>query len=531
MNSRAPPATATPPPPLPRLPSPLSIQRISSVSPRRVSRPLDDDAVLAQFGYRPELARKMGAFGNFAISFSVICILAGGMSLFGFGLNTGGPVVMLGGWAVIGLMTLLLGLSLADVTSAYPTSGGLYFMADKLGGPRWGWVTGWLNLLGLLGAIAGIDYGAATFVAAFANLQWGVEPADGTKMMIFACILLLHGLLNVRGVRWVNVLNSISVWWQLTGVAIIVGTLAFAPAAHQSPQFVFTHFNNDTGFGSTLYACLIGSLLAGYTFCGYDASSHLSEETRQAQISAPQGIVRSIAVSWGAGFVLLAGLLFAIQDYAGTQASATGVAPAQIFLDVLGPAGAKFLLLIVIVAMLFCGNAEVAASSRMIYAFSRDGALPGSGTWRRVSSRTRTPVPAVWLSVGGPFLLALPALYSPAAYGAITAINAVGMIPAYGIPVFLALRAGRRYRPGPWSLGRWRRPVGWIAVAYVVIITGVFCLPQVRPVTAASFNYAGVTLAAALTLAGLSWITRGRRAYKIPALGSAQQADLAQDVV
>ncbi|MGW3651690.1 amino acid permease [Streptomyces sp. NPDC000878] len=506
---------------------------MSSVSPRKAAHAgLDDAAALAEHGYKQELARRMGPFGNFAISFSVICVLAGGMSLFGFGMKTGGPAIMLGGWAAVGLGTLLLGLSLADVTSAYPTSGGLYYMAHRLGGPRWGWVTGWFNLLGLLGAIAGIDYGAASFIAAFANLQWGITPSPGTTMVIFACILLLHGALNTFGVHVVNVLNSISVWWQLGGVALIVGLLAFAPVEHQSAEFVFTHFNNGTGFDSTLYVCLIGCLLAGYTFCGYDASSHLSEETKQAQMAAPRGIVRAIIVSWVAGFGLLVGMLFAIQDYDATLNTTTGAAPAQIFLDVLGVGGAKALLLVVIVAMLFCGNAETAAASRMVYAFSRDKALPGWNTWRYVRPRTQTPIFAVWLSVAVPFLLAIPALKSPAAYGAITAINAVGMIPAYAIPVFLALRKGSSYKPGPWTLDKARRPVGIAAVLYAGSITLVFCLPQVSPITTETFNYAGVTLLAALFLAWLTWITQGRRKYQIPTLGSAsQQADLSSRVV
>ncbi|MGW1563982.1 amino acid permease [Streptomyces sp. NPDC002144] len=484
-----------------------------------------DDAFLAELGIKPELVRKMGAFGNFAISFSVICILAGGMSLFGFGLGHGGPVVMLGSWAVIGLLTLLVGLSLADVVSAYPTSGGPYFMADKLGGRRWGWVTGWLNLLGLLGAIAGIDYGAATFAGAFAQMQWNIAPTDGTTMLIFGCILLLHGLLNSAGVRLVTVLNSISVWWQLGGVAVIVGALTIAPAQHQSPSFVFTHFHNDTGFSHPFYVALVGSLISGYTFCGYDASAHVAEETTDAQTSAPRGIVRSIWISWAAGFVLLAGLLFALQNYTATQNTATGVPPAQIFLDVLGASGAKALLLVVIVAMLFCGNAEVAAASRMVYAFSRSRALPGWQSWRRVNDRTRTPTRAVWFVIVVPFVLALPALWSPAAYGAITAINAVGMTPAYGIPVFLALRKGRAYQSGRWSLGRWRRPIGYIAVAYVAIITVVFCLPQSTPITTESFNYAGVTLLVALLLAWATWITRGKRAYQLTAAATAQPGE------
>ncbi|MET7854848.1 amino acid permease [Streptomyces avermitilis] len=493
------------------------------MSARRARVQLDDDAALRAHGYHPELARRMGGFGNFAISFSVICILAGGMTLFGYGLNTGGPAVMMWGWVGIGFMTLLLGMCLAEVTSAYPTSGGLYYMAHRLGGPRWAWVTGWLNLLGLLGAIAGIDYGCALFVGAFASLQWGLAPTPETTILIFAGILLLHGTLNALGVRLVNVLNSISVWWQISGVLLIVGALTLAPAEHQSAGFVFGHFHNATGFTSPVYVAALGCLLAAYTFCGYDASSHLSEETTRAQVSAPKGIVRSIGYSWIAGFVLLAGMLFAVQDYTGTQGSSTGVPPAQIFIDVLGTGAAKGLLLVVIVAQLFCGNAETAAASRMVFAFSRDGALPFSSTWRRVSHRTRTPIAAVWLSVGVALVLALPSLYSPTAYAAVTAINVIGITPAYAIPVYLRLRAGDRFQAGPWNLGGWSKPLGWISVIYVAVLTVVFCLPQASPVTAQSFNYAGLALAVVLLLAWAMWTTKGKRHYKIPPLGSAAE--------
>ncbi|WP_406117886.1 amino acid permease [Streptomyces sp. NBC_00989] len=140
--------------------------------------PPDDDDVLEALGIKPELSRKMGTFGNYAISLTIICVLAGGMSLFGYGLGHGGPVVMLGSWVVIGGLTLLVGMSLADVVSAYPTSGGPYFMAEKLGGKRWAWFAGWLNLLGLLGGTAGVDYGAAQFIGALAQLQWGIAPTS-----------------------------------------------------------------------------------------------------------------------------------------------------------------------------------------------------------------------------------------------------------------------------------------------------------------------------------------------------------------
>ncbi|MGW8376982.1 amino acid permease [Streptomyces sp. ODS28] len=478
--------------------------------------PTDDDAKLRDLGYQPVLIRRMGPFGNFAISFSVISVLSGCMTLYGFGLITGGPAVMMWGWAAVGLMVLFVGAGLAEVTSAYPTSGALYYMADQLGGRRWGWYTGWLNLLGLLGAIAGIDYGAALFTGALLNLQWGIEPTPGMLMMIYLCILLLHAALNLFGVRLVSVLNSVSVWWHVAGVTVIVAVLALVPSEHRSASFVFGEFVNDTGWSGHLYVVMIGLLLAQYTFCGYDASAHLSEETTAAEVSASRGIMRAIVWSWVAGFVLLAGLTFAIQDYAGTVNSATGVPPAQIFLDALGVTGAKLLLMIVIVAQLFCGNAEVAAASRMVFAFSRDGALPFSAQWRKINAATGTPGRAVWLSVAVAAVLALPSLYSETAYGAVTAINVIGITPAYAIPIWLRLRNRHRFEPGKWNLGRWGVPVGIVAVVWVLFVTVLFCLPQTNPVTADSFNYAPVALVAVLTLATVWWKVAGDRAYSTP---------------
>ncbi|GGZ64889.1 amino acid permease [Streptomyces subrutilus] len=499
---------------------------------RKAPPPQDEEERLRELGYQPVLARRMGGFGNFAISFSVISVLSGCMTLYGFGLGTGGPAVMLWGWVGVGLFVLCVGLALAEVTSAYPTSGALYYMADRLGGRRWGWYTGWLNLLGLLGAIAGIDYGAALFTGAFLNLQFGFVPTPGSTFLIFLAILLLHATLNLFGVRLVSVLNSISVWWHLAGVAVIVGALAFIPDHHQSASFVFTEFVNDTGWANPFYVAAVGLLLAQYTFSGYDASAHLSEETSNASVSAAKGIVRAIWVSWIAGFALLAGLTFAIQDYAAVQGSATGVPPAQIFLDALGSGGATALLLVVIVAQLFCGNAEVAAASRMVFAFSRDNALPGSAVWRKVSSRTQTPVPAVWLSVVVAGVLALPSLYSATAYGAVTAINVIGITPAYAIPIYLRLRAGNRFEPGPWSLGRWSKPIGWIAVVWVAAVTVLFCLPQKSPVTIDSMNYAVIALAVVLLLASVWWYV-ARRSYGTPsAYGNArEQAEIAEGIV
>ena len=486
-----------------------------SVNEQAAPTPLgSDEATLHQLGYAQELRRRMSGFSNFAVSFTIISILSGCLTLYGFGMNTGGPAVIVWGWPFIGIMVLFVGLSMAEVCSSFPTAGGLYYWSAKLArrnGAAWSWFTGWFNFLGQVAVTAGIDFGAAFFTTAFLNLQWNYPATPGYTILVYACILLLHGILNQFGVRLVALLNDISVWWHLVGVLVIVGALTFAPSHHQSASFVFTKIVNNTGWHSTFYVILLGLLLAQYTFTGYDASAHMTEETHDAARSGPRGIVMSIVVSLFAGWVLLIGVTFAIQNYAGEVGSATGVPPAQIFIDAVGLTGGKLLLLIAIGAQLFCGMSSVTANSRMIYAFSRDGALPGSEFWHRVNKRTRTPTNAIWLAAAGAFILGLPYLWNPTAYAAVTSIAVIGLYIAYVLPTFLRLRQGADFQRGPWHLGRWSTPIGVIAVTWVAIITVLFMLPTVSPITATNFNYTIVAVAAVLGFAGIYWLVSARK--------------------
>jgi amino acid permease (GABA permease) len=478
-----------------------------------------DEETLHQLGYAQELRRRMSGFSNFAVSFTIISILSGCLTLYGTAMNVGGPVMIVWGWPFVGLMTLLVGLSMAEVCSSYPTAGGLYYWAAKLApsnGAAWAWFTGWFNFLGQVAVTAGIDFGAAFFINAFLELQWNFAATPGHTILIYAGVLLLHGLLNQFGIRLVSLLNDVSVWWHIAGVLIIVGVLAIAPAHHQSAGFVFGHFENLTGWKSAFYVAPLGLLLAQYTFTGYDASAHMTEETHNAARSGPRGIVMSIVISLIAGWILLIGLTFAIQNYSGELASKTGVPPAQIFIDATSLTVGKLLLLIAIGAQLFCGMASVTANSRMIYAFSRDGALPGSRLWHKVNKRTRTPTNAIWLAAGFAFVLALPDLKNGAAYAAVTSIAVIGLYIAYVLPTFLRLRQGDNFQRGPWHLGRWSKPIGITAVVWVVIISILFMLPVFSPITAANFNYTVVAVAVVLGFAGTYWLVSARKWFTGP---------------
>jgi amino acid permease (GABA permease) len=486
-----------------------------------------DEQRLHELGYAQELRRRMSGFSNFAVSFTIISILSGCLTLYGYGMGTGGPAIIVWGWPIVGIMTLMVGLSMAEVCSSFPTAGGLYYWSAKLArtnGAAWSWFTGWFNFLGQVAITAGIDFGAAFFINALLNLEWGVSTAHWVTIVIYAGVLLLHGMLNQFGIRLVALLNDVSVWWHITGVLLIVGVLAFVPSKHASASYVFTSTFNTTGWHSTFYVLLLGLLLAQYTFTGYDASAHMTEETHKAARSGPRGIVMSIVVSLFAGWILLIGITFAIQKAQYTTYLGALVPPAQVIATAIGNTGAKLLLLVIIGAQLFCGMSSVTANSRMIYAFSRDGALPGSAFWHRVNKRTRTPTNAIWLAAVGALILGLPYLGNSTAYAAVTSIAVIGLYIAYVVPTFLRLRQGASFMRGPWHLGRWSYPVGIIAVIWVVFITILFMLPTVSPIGWGNFNYTVVAVVVVLGFAGIYWLVSAKNWFTGPKVqGSAEE--------
>jgi amino acid permease (GABA permease) len=483
---------------------------------------------LHELGYAQELRRRMTAFSNFAVSFTIISVLSGCLTLYGFGMNNGGPAAMNIGWPLVGIFVTLVGMAMAEVCSSYPTAGGLYFWSAKLARRNpaaWSWFTGWFNLLGQVAVTAGIDFGLASFIGALLNLTLGIAPTPPVIITIYGLVLLAHGLLNTFGIRLVALFNDISVWWHVFGVIIIVAAVIFGANQLQSPVWVFTHVVNNTGFeGATFYALLLGLLVAQYTFTGYDASAHMTEETMNAAVAGPKGIVNSILMSLVAGWVLLVGITFGIQDYEAVRTSATGVPPVQIFLDAVGPVGGVLLLLITIGAQFFCGMASVTANSRMLYAFARDGAVPGSQLWHTINPRTRTPTNSIWFCVVFAFILGLPYLWNATAYAAVTSIAVIGLYISYIIPIFLRLRAGEAFQRGPWHLGSWSYIVGWISVGWVAFICVLFCLPQVNPITPLTFNYAPIAVGVVVLFAGGWWMLSAHRWFKGPKVqGTAEE--------
>ena len=492
---------------------------------------LDDDATLHAMGYPRKLTRRFRAFDNFAISFTIINIISGIFSAFGFGMGAGGPLILIFGWIGVSVMVLFVGAAMGEIASAYPTSGALYFSAGKLAKRHrgaWSWYTGWLNFVGQVGGTAATGYAAATFIQAYLTMQWpDYEVTAQRTVLITAVILLIQGLANTYTVQLVATLNRISVWWLLIGMVTIVVALIAVPTHHQPVSFA-THFVNNTGFTSGMYAAMLGLLVTSWTFTGFDGSFHMSEETVKATVNTPKGIMRAIGYSAGTGLILMLALVYAIRDYAATASSAAP--PVQILIDALGMGTAKLLLLIVIGAMLFCGLANMTSNTRQIFAFSRDGAMPGSRWWHSVSLRTRTPVKAVWLAAACSLVLVVPAWWSHTSFTAIVSVNVVGLYLAYGVPIFLRLRLND-FQPGPWNLGRYGKLVAGIAVTWIVLSSVLFMLPQVSPITGSTFNYAPIALGVVLLIATVWWFATARRRFQGPVSYGSPDEVAAMDLI
>jgi amino acid transporter len=448
----------------------------------------EDERHLASLGYTQELSRSWSGFSNFAISFSIISILAGCFTSFGLGWNNGGPAAIAWGWPIISVFILIIGLCMSELVSAYPTSGGIYWWASKLGGAKAGFYTGWLNLIGLIAILASVSYGCATFLDLTLNTfseTWAAHYSLTRVFYMFVGILVISALINIFSSHLLAVINNISVWWHVAGAAAVILILFLIPKRHASFSDVFATtvnntgvFNGDKGFGWVIFVLPIAAILTQYTITGYDASAHLSEETRSAADGAAKGIWRSIFYSAIGGWILLLSFLFAVQD---VDAVTKGGGLVQvIFAQALDTKWVAIVLLISSAGQFFCTTACQTSASRMLFAFSRDRAVPGHRLWSKVSSK-KIPANGVMVTALLAGIITLPALVqvdingapAPIAFYAVISIGVVGLYLCFAVPIYYRWKAGDSFPVGRWNLRghyKWMAPVALIEIAVTSII-------------------------------------------------------------
>lgn len=497
----------------------------------------NDEQRLAQLGYKQELSRSWSGFQNFAISFTIISILAGCFTTYSQAWNNGGPVAISWGWPLISIPILIIGFCMSELVSAYPTAGGIYWWASKLGGAAWGWFTGWFNLVGLVAVTASVDYACAGFLNAVLGLYglnvFGMNFGDTAHILaetfvLFLLILTLHTVVNIYTSHLVAVFNSVSVWWHVVGVAVIILVLIFVPDNHASADFVFTERLNNSGFGMGMfwfYVLPLGFLLTQYTITGFDSCAHISEETHGAAENAAKGVWRSIFYSALIGWFVLLAITFAAADSAAvTEAGGSSIA---VFESAMSTAWVKLILIISTAGQLFCGMSCLTSASRMCYAFSRDGAIPGWRIWSKVNER-RIPFNAVIFMAVWAAIITVPALWGnaagfPVAFFAVVSIAVIGLYVAYVIPIYLRWRMRDDFEAGPWNNGRKYKWMNPFATFWVALITIIFILPTTPAgvpwrdeFTWSSVNYAPLVTGGVILAVGIWWLVSAKHTFTGP---------------
>jgi amino acid transporter len=472
---------------------------------------------LHRLGYAQQLFREMGGFSNFAISFSIISILTGAILLFGYGLQFAGPIINTYGWPLVSFFVICIAASMAELASAYPTAGGLYFWAHRLGGYKWGWVTAWFNMLGQIMITAGIDYAAAIYIAGAVNRLFGTQiDTTSTAAMVttMAIIMIPQVLINAFGIKLTSKLNDFSVYWHIGGVAVMALLLIAFGKFSQPLSFLFqgvttvkpidltsSFFAGPIEFkslmmrlpgltglyagGGLALAFVLGLLQAQWTYTGYDASAHVAEETVLARLNSAWGVFLSVAVSFVVGYVMLTILTLHIpQGLAGIAATVDPAnSPAVLYIVYSNFDNVLFghiIAIIIGVAMWLCGLSSVTSMSRMWFAFARDGGMPGHTLIRQIHPRWRTPVYSIVITC----ILALLLTVWSSLYTVVVAVSTTALYLAYALPIYLNLRNKLRKKgeyttpqTAPWSLKGLGVAVNVLAVAWVVFITILFSIP------------------------------------------------------
>jgi amino acid transporter len=479
-----------------------------------------DVELLHRMGYAQELLRRMSGFSNFAISFSIICILAGGITSFPLGLSAVGGAAAGIVWPVGVGFCFLVALCMAQIGSAFPTAGGLYHWSSILGGKGWGWATAWFNLAGLVFVTAAVDVGTFGLLAAVVGPLLGWEPSALTPMhqiVGVSLIALSQALFNHVGIRVVTVLTDFS-GYLILAVALVltVALMVLAPDLDLARLLAFTNNSGASGGGiwpasssqGTLF--LLALLWPVYTITGYDASAHTSEETVGAARNVPRGILRSVALSGLFGWLMVSAFVVAAPDLG--EAARQGNAAFPWLMERVIPGRLGDLLWIGILASNYlCGLACVTSTSRMVYAFARDGGLPASARLREVSERWKTPVAAIWTTA---VLAIVSTLYAPA-YATLTSACVIFLYVSYAMPAAAGFFViGKRWtRMGPFDLGASAfRALAAFSVLGVLLLVWIGVQPP---------NEKALPVVIAMTaLLASAWWIGARRGFRGPPIAS-----------
>ncbi|KAG0694600.1 amino acid/polyamine transporter I [Suillus ampliporus] len=484
-----------------------------------------DEALLAELGYKQEFKRAFTPLEVFGIAFSIIGLLPSIASVLFYAVPNGGPASMVWGWAVASLFILCVGMSMAELASAAPTSGGLYFWTHSLSSPRCrnllAWIVGYSNTIGSIASVASIDWGCAVQIMAAVSIGSGqtFTATSAQTFGVYVAIVLSHAVICCLGTAVLARLQTVYVVLNMClCLAVIIGLPAATPKENMnSASYALGNFTNLNGWPDG-YAFILSFLAPSWTIGAFDSSVHISEESSNAATAVPWAIVCAIAIAGILGWAINVSLAFCMgTDVNSLLNSPVGQPMAQIFFNSFGQNGTLALWSMVVLAQYMMGSSMVLASSRQTFAFARDGALPFSSYLYRMNGFTKTPVNTVWFVAAVSIIFGLLSFAGSQAINAIFSLSVTALYIAYTIPVVARFAFKNNFKPGPFNLGIFSFPVAAIAVSYMFIMDIVFFFPTTPQTDVANMNYTVVVLGGILILSiiwyyfpvygGVHWFT------------------------
>jgi len=473
-----------------------------------------DEDLLAELGYKQEFRRAFKPIEVFGVAFSIVGLLPSIASVLFYSLPNGGPAAMVWGWAVASCFIFIVGLSMAELASAAPTSGGLYFWTHSFSSPKWrnllAWIVGYANTTGMIAAIASCDWGAAIQIMAAIGIgsNGSFATTNSRTFGVYVGIVLTHAVVCCLGTNVLARLQNVYVALNiLLCLVVIIGLPVATPSElKNNASYALGNFTNLYDWPDS-FAFILSFLTPLWTICSFDSTVHISEEVSNAATAVPWAIVWAIGIAGVLGWAVNVTLTFCMgQDLEGIMSSGLGQPMAQIFFNSFGKEGTLAMWSFIIIAQYMMGSSLVLAASRQSFAFARDGALPFSSWLYRMNGYTKTPVNSVWFCAFGAIALGALVFAGTQAVDAVFAISVTALYVAYSIAISARWiwRKENGWTPGPFSLGAWSGLCSFISVSWMMSMSIVFCFPTTKHVNAQGMNYTAVVLGGVLTVS-LLW--------------------------
>ncbi|CAE6495199.1 unnamed protein product [Rhizoctonia solani] len=460
----------------------------SRSSPEVGSPPSVDGERLARMGYKPELKRNLGIGSLLGFGFSVSNSWWGASASLAASILSGGPVLMIYGLIFLAFISVCIGVSLSELASAMPNSGGQYYWAGQIAPKKrarfLAFLTGALGWAGSVFASSSVTLGlASSFVGLYAL---GHQESSISPWMVFVTYQLvnLFGLLFNCIHRILPVLSTSSLYISIISWLVTTIIVPAMSNTKQSARFVFATFINQTGWNNDALAFIVGLISPSWCFAALDVATHMAEEIHQPEQMIPRSILVTVLIGLISSLTYTIAMVFSIADFEAVTGSATGVPILELYHQATGSlAGAVGLQVLFLLTGFGCLIGCHSWQARLAWSFSRDNGLPGSRWWSVVNTKTGVPLNAhlmscIWVALLGCLFIASTTAFNSIITGCISFLYL-----SYSVPVAcLVIRGRSNFQHGPFWLGSFGLFCNIVLLGWTLFSLVFFSFPFVKPV-------------------------------------------------